>query len=57
MGHFSKTCYLCCTSAKYQQRTVKSFTRKIQNKRNGGKCLNAQLSEKYILVKDVSWGV
>jgi hypothetical protein len=43
MGHFSET---CCTSAKYQQRTVKSFTNKMQNKTNNGKSLNRQLFEK-----------
>jgi hypothetical protein len=42
-GHFLKTWYLCCTFAKYQQKTVKRLTRKIQNKTNDSKYLNRQL--------------
>jgi hypothetical protein len=50
VGAFFKNMLLCCTSANYQQRTVKT-NRKIQNKTNDGKYFNRQLFEKYILAE------
>jgi hypothetical protein len=52
MGHFSKECCLCCTSAKYQQGTVKGFTEACKTKARG---LSRQPFEKQTLAGDVFW--